>query len=172
MSVLPPRNGRRAPFVASRSGGRRRSGRQPPRLRLSVVGSNHYPDLPARSTLRRWVGMALLGRNAQINLVFVNRQVGRRLNRQFRARDYPTNVLTFAYQKRPTVVAELVLCVPVVRREALEQGKTVLQHLAHMVVHGVLHAQGHDHANAQESRRMRLLERRFLAHLRIPDPYA
>jgi len=113
-----------------------------------------------------------LGRDARICLVFVNGRVGRRLNRQFRARDYPTNVLTFAYQARPSVVAEIILCMPVVRREAREQGKTLRQHLAHMLVHGVLHAQGYNHEHAGQSRKMRALERRTLAQLRIPDPYA
>jgi probable rRNA maturation factor len=169
---VPPRQARHAPRVASKSARRGVGpGRPPLRLRLSVVASGQHPDLPARSTLRRWVRMAL-GRDAQICLVFANGPVGRRLNRQFRARNYPTNVLTFAYQTQPRVVAEIVLCMPVVRREAREQGKTLRQHLAHMIVHGVLHAQGYDHVKAGESQRMQLLERLLLARLRIPDPYA
>ena len=136
-----------------------------------MLSSGRHPDLPARSTLRRWLATALR-RDAQISLVFVDGRVGRRLNRQFRARDYPTNVLTFGYQTRPSIVAEIVLCMPVVRREAREQGKTLRQHLAHLVVHGALHAQGYDHAHEREDRRMRLLERRLLARLRVPDPYA
>lgn len=136
-----------------------------------MVTFGQHPDLPARSTLRRWLATALR-REAQISLVFVDRRVGRRLNRQFRARDYPTNVLTFAYQIRPSVIAEIVLCMPVVRREARQQGKTLRQHLAHMLVHGVLHAQGYDHAHEREDRRMRTLERRLLARLGVPDPYA
>ena len=113
-----------------------------------------------------------LRRDAQISLVFVNGRVGRRLNRQFRARDYPTNVLTFVYQTRPRVVAEIVLCLPVVRREAREQGKTLGHHLAHMLVHGVLHAQGYDHPDVPQNQRMQRLERRLLARLGISDPYS
>jgi len=113
-----------------------------------------------------------LRRDAQISLVFVNGRVGRRLNRQFRARDYPTNVLTFVYQTRPRVVAEIVLCLPVVRREAREQGKTLRHHLAHMLVHGVLHAQGYDHPDVPQNQRMQRLERRLLARLGISDPYS
>lgn len=158
--------------MASKSGRRGlEPGRQRLRLQLSVLTFGQHPYLPARSTLRRWLGAALR-RDAQISLVFVNGRVGQRLNRQFRARDYATNVLTFAYQTRPKVVAEIVLCMPVVRREAREQGKTLREHLAHMVVHGALHAQGYDHAHEREDRRMRLLERRMLARLRVPDPYA
>jgi len=80
-------------------------------------------------------------------------------------------VLTFAYQRRPVVVAEIVLCLPVVRREAREQGRTLRAHLAHLVVHGVLHAQGYEHALAREAKRMQRRERELLATLRIADPY-
>ena len=140
------------------------------RLHLSLLGIRRHRDLPARSTLRRWVGMAL-GNDASITLVFVDRRAARRLNRQFRARDYATNVLTFAYQMRPRVVADIVLCLPVLRREARLQGKTLREHLAHLVLHGVLHAQGHDHAKRREAQKMEKLERHLLARLRIPDPY-
>ena len=110
--------------------------------------------------------------DAQVTLVFVGARAGRRLNRQFRRRDYATNVLTFGYQTRPIVVADIVICLPIVRREARQQGKTLREHLAHMVVHGALHALGHDHARRRDAQKMQLLERRLLAQLRIPDPYA
>jgi len=140
------------------------------RLRLSLRGSQRYRDLPARSTLRRWVGMAL-GNDASITLVFVDRREARRLNRQFRSRDYATNVLTFAYQMHPRVLADIVLCLPVLRHEARLQGKSLREHLAHLVVHGVLHAQGYDHAQRREAQKMEKLERHLLARLRIADPY-
>lgn len=112
-----------------------------------------------------------LGVDARICLVFVDRRTGRRLNRQFRARDYATNVLTFVYEMRPILDAEIVLCVPVLLREARAQAKTLREHLAHLVLHGVLHAQGHKHAHARDAKRMEALERRLLERLRIPDPY-
>ena len=139
------------------------------RLRLNLRGATD-PELPSRSTLRRWVAQAL-SCAGEITLVFVDSRAGRRLNRQFRGRDYATNVLTFPYQIEPFVVADVVICLSVVRREALEQGKTLRRHLAHLIVHGVLHAQGLDHARAGDARRMEALERRLLAQMRIPDPY-
>ncbi|HYA66475.1 MAG TPA: rRNA maturation RNase YbeY [Burkholderiaceae bacterium] len=140
-------------------------------MHLSLLGTATHSDLPARSTLRRWVHRAL-NVDAQVTLVFVGARAGRRLNRQFRRRDYATNVLTFGYQTRPIVVADIVICLPIVRREARQQGKTLREHLAHMVVHGALHALGHDHARRRDAQKMQLLERRLLAQLRIPDPYA
>jgi probable rRNA maturation factor len=167
-----------------------------PNLTLSLVDANAHDDLPARSTLRRWVSSALEN-DAQLTLVFVNARVGRKLNRDYRGRDYATNVLTFAYEtvaspdvsvvpiapktsrrseKLRTPVApihaDIVLCMPVVRREAREQGKTLRAHLAHLVIHGVLHAQGHDHERDRDARRMQAIETRLLAALRIGDPYA
>jgi probable rRNA maturation factor len=156
-------------------------------LRLAIVGTREHDDLPARATLRRWVRRALLpatgrgrargapaarpARRAELALAFVDGRAGRRLNREFRARDYATNVLTFAYERAPALAADIVLCLPVVRREAREQGKTLRQHLAHLVIHGVLHAQGFDHESDREARVMQELERTLLAQLRIPDPY-
>ncbi len=161
-----------------------------PNLTLSVVAAHEHDDLPARSTLRRWV-LAALERDAGITLVFVNARAGRKLNREFRGRDYATNVLTFTYDtamapealqapgarvKRGVpslpIQADIVLCMPVVRREAREQGKTLRAHLAHLVIHGVLHAQGHDHERERDARRMQAMETRLLAALRIADPYA
>ncbi|SPJ15134.1 putative metal-dependent hydrolase (fragment) [Burkholderiales bacterium] len=80
-------------------------------------------------------------------------------------------MLTFAYEARPRIVADLVLCLPVLRREARQQDKTLRQHLAHLVLHGVLHAQGYEHERGRDAREMRKIERRLLARLRIPDPY-
>jgi probable rRNA maturation factor len=145
-------------------------GKRQPSLHFALVGAVGHPDLPARATLRRWVAMALKT-DAELTLVFVDARAGRRLNRDFRARDYATNVLTFAYEARPRIVADLVLCLPVLRREARQQDKTLRQHLAHLVLHGVLHAQGYEHERGRDAREMRKIERRLLARLRIPDPY-
>jgi probable rRNA maturation factor len=139
-----------------------------PRLSLVVQGAG--AGMPGAATLRRWIKPAL-EREAQLTLRFVDRIEGRRLNYDFRDRDYATNVLTFDYQRRPTVVADIVLCLPVLRAEARAQGKPLRAHLAHLILHGVLHAQGYDHAAATQERRMQARERVLLAAMGIGDPY-
>jgi len=153
-----------------------------PALQLTIVEPQLHPGVPGRATLRRWVTMALqagaagnappAGATAQIALVFCDARAARRLNREFRGRDYATNVLTFSYQVRPEPMADIVLCMPVVRREARTQRKPVRDHLAHLVFHGVLHALGHDHLQAAQTATMQAIERALLGRLRIPDPYA
>ena len=138
--------------------------------RVSILGAGRFRSIPARSTLARWVRSAL-ERPATISLVLADARTARRLNRTYRRRDYATNVLTFCYQDRPTVLADVVVCVPVARAEAAQQGKTLRQHLAHLVIHGVLHAQGYDHVRDADAHRMQARETGYLARLRIPDPY-
>ncbi len=150
----------------------RRGGAQA-RLALSVQGldalRDRYPGLPARSTLRRWVLRALHG-DADLTLRLVGLAEARRLNRDFRGRDYATNVLTFDYARTP-VHADIVLCMPVVAREARLQKKSLRAHLAHLVIHGTLHAQGHDHERERDASRMEKLETALLADLGYADPY-
>jgi probable rRNA maturation factor len=141
------------------------------RLALTVQGAAAFAELPTRATLRRWICLAL-ERDARLTLRFVGAREGRRLNRDFRGRDRATNVLTFDYARRPVIEADIVICVPLVRREAREQRKTFRAHLAHLVLHGVLHAQGHDHATRGQAQRMEGRERRLLKRLGIDDPYA
>jgi len=140
------------------------------RTRISILGASQFRAIPARSTLARWVRNALR-RRARIALVLADARTARRLNRTYRQRDYATNVLTFCYQEAPVVVADIVVCVAVARAEAARQGKTLRQHLAHLVIHGALHAQGYDHQRAADARRMQALEIEQLARLRIPNPY-
>jgi probable rRNA maturation factor len=147
------------------------------KLNLSV----QYPDArlePAitRAMLKKWVQAALLG-PAELNIRFVDAEEGRALNRDYRAKDYATNVLTFAYNEgaeidedEPTE-ADIILCTDVLVREAQEQEKTVEEHAAHLVVHGVLHAQGFDHETDEEAEEMEQLERDILEALGYPDPY-
>jgi probable rRNA maturation factor len=139
-------------------------------LELTIQGTEAFPALPSRATLRRWTLLAL-DRDARIVLRFVGSPEGRRLNREFRGQDHATNVLTFDYMERP-VRADIVICVPLVRREAQVQGKPLRDHLAHLVIHGVLHAQGHDHVSPAQAHRMEARERKLLARLGVADPYA
>lgn len=139
------------------------------RLRLALQGSD-FDGRPAAATLRRWLRRAL-DAEAEITLRFVGAREGRRLNREFRGRDYATNVLTFGYGRAP-IVADIVVCAPVVAREARRQGKPLRAHLAHLVIHGALHARGLRHDTAGRARRMEHLEARLLAELGYPDPYS
>jgi len=139
---------------------------------LAVQGRARFEGLPARATLLRWVRAAAGAEgDAELTLRFVDAREGRRLNRDFRGQDHATNVLTFAYPAAARLQADIVICVPVVRREARGQGKAFRDHLAHLVVHGVLHAHGHDHRTAGEARAMERREQTVLAALGIADPY-
>jgi probable rRNA maturation factor len=146
--------------------------RAAPDLQLSL----QQPDgrlraLLPRHVVARWVRAALDG-PAQIAVRIVGEEEGRRLNREFRSRDYATNVLTFDYARDPLVVADLVLCAPVLEREARESGVALVAHCAHLVVHGVLHARGFDHERAAQARVMEARESILLRTLGFEDPYA
>ncbi|MBO9354977.1 rRNA maturation RNase YbeY [Bordetella petrii] len=152
-----------------------------PELSLSVQYGVAEPRLP-RWRLRRWAQRALDGAardgladcaRAELSLRLVGRAEGRRLNHAYRARDYATNVLTFEYGTDPagTARGDIVICVPVLAREAREQGKALLDHAAHLTVHGVLHALGYDHIKVRDARRMEALEAAILAGMRIGNPY-
>jgi probable rRNA maturation factor len=141
-----------------------------------------YPDTRLEASITpamiaRWVEVSLLG-PAELAIRFVDAAEGQTLNRDYRGKDYATNVLTFAYNEgaeladdEPTQ-ADIVLCTDVLQREAEEQKKTVEEHVAHLVVHGVLHAQGYDHENDEEAEEMEQLERDIMESLGYPDPYA
>ena len=133
-------------------------------------------ELPLRPQLRRWVRKTLDAadsrvESAQVTLRFVDADEGRQLNRQFRAKDYATNVLSFPYAPPPQLAGDLALCLPVVLAEAAVQGKTALAHFAHLVVHGMLHLQGYDHQTDNDAERMEARERQILARLGYADPY-
>lgn len=144
-----------------------------PRLALFVQYQSRHAA-PDRAQCRRWVKAALAlcaSQDTQLTLRFVDRHEARALNRDFRARDYATNVLTFDYGSANMVHADIVICVPVIEQEARAQKKAVRAHFAHMVVHGVLHAHGFDHEIARQAEQMESLEGRILARFGIPDPY-
>ena len=143
---------------------------EPARLALVLQNGDAFAGLPHRSTLRRWI-RATLVRDARVTLRFVDAREGRALNRRYRGRDYPTNVLTFVYDEVAPLTGDLVLCVPVVRREAQEQGKGFRAHCAHLVIHGMLHLQGFDHERDADARRMEAREVRLLSRLGYADPY-
>ncbi|HEU0203125.1 MAG TPA: rRNA maturation RNase YbeY [Burkholderiaceae bacterium] len=144
-----------------------------PVAHISIQGARRFPGLPAPATLRRWTSLALEG-DARLTLRFVATPEGRRLNRSYRGKDYATNVLTFDYgaPEGAAVLADIVLCVPVLRREARAQRKPLRAHLAHLLIHGVLHAQGYDHDKESAARVMETREIELLARLGWPNPYA
>lgn len=155
------------------------------KLSLSV----QYPDprlkdIVSRPQLRRWVQAALLA-PVELTLRFVDADEGRSLNRDYRDKDYATNVLTFAYsadqdgdlsagqaEDDGITRADIILCTDVLQREAAEQRKSVAEHTAHLVVHGVLHAQGYDHEDDEGAAEMEGLEIEILEVLGLPNPYA
>ena len=136
--------------------------------------------LPAPVSFRRWVAVALAGARrraaAELTIRIVGAAEGRALNHRYRGRDDATNVLSFAAELPPglrlPLLGDLVICAPVVAREAREQDKPLAAHYAHLTVHGVLHLLGHDHQDEGAARRMEALETRMLAGLGIADPYA
>ena len=157
--------------------------RRRPRLALSVQHAAQARGLPARSTLRRWL-LATLERDARVTLRFVGSAEGRRLNAGFRGGDCATNVLTFvyddaipdqvppAYRNAPSLAGDVVICVPVLRREARARGIPLRAHCAHLVIHGSLHLQGYDHQRDADAALMESRETTLLRRLRYPDPYA
>jgi probable rRNA maturation factor len=142
-----------------------------------VLQFGRFPNAAAhRAVLRKarvvsWMEPALK-HPAEIAVRVVGEDEAQALNRQYRGRDYPTNVLTFDYAREPWVSADLVLCGPVVEREAREQGKTLEEHYAHLLVHGTLHAQGYDHeTNERDALEMEALEVLLLGSLGFRNPY-
>ena len=172
-----------------------------PRLSLSVQYAHKLPPIPSRAQFRRWVSAALIplapsrgrgarcegdskhrrvaggeGKRVSVTLRLVEGEEGRALNRDYRGKDYATNVLTFIYGKNefePKVAmsGDIVLCAPVVEAEARQQGKDLLDHYAHLTVHGMLHLQGYDHESEEEAVIMEAREATILAKLGFGDPY-
>ena len=150
------------------------------RLELAVRYGLARRGLPGPTSFRRWAEAALRGAHwrkpAELSIRIVDSAEAAALNRDFRGRDYATNVLSFPAEPPPgvswTLLGDLAMCAPVVLREAVEQRKSARDHWAHLTIHGVLHLLGHDHLENQEAEAMETLEKYILARIGIADPYA
>jgi probable rRNA maturation factor len=152
-----------------------------PFLGFHVFVDSHVgrKGLPANASFERWVHEVLDATRSmrrQVNIALFDEADARGLNRRDRGKDYATNILSYRYEPLPGeksgLLGDLAICPAVVMREASAQGKPLRDHYAHLTVHGVLHLLGHDHETRAEAERMEALERRILARLGIPDPYA
>ena len=149
-----------------------RPGAARPKLALSLqFADGRHRAVLTRASVARWI-RAALDRAATLTVRIVDAEEGEALNREWRGQGHATNVLTFAYAVEPEITADLVLCAPVVEREAEEQGVTVEHHYAHLLVHGTLHAQGFDHQDDADAVRMEARETEILVSLGLVDPYA
>ncbi|MFC4727874.1 rRNA maturation RNase YbeY [Coralloluteibacterium thermophilus] len=152
--------------------------RRPPEVDVCVSYGTARAGVPAAVSFRRWVAAALADRvkRADLAIRIVDEREGLAMNRHYRGRDYATNVLSFPAELPDGVdlpiLGDIVICAPVVAREARAQGKPLNAHYAHLTVHGVLHLLGMDHDDPREAEAMETLERRILAELGIADPYA
>lgn len=156
---------------------------------LSVQYASSARNLPNRAQFRRWIKAALhpqgvrrrvpgsfaatlpLQQEASITLRIVDEAEGRELNKNYRGKDYATNVLTFVYDDVPTLSGDIVICAPVVEKEGVAQHKDLLAHYAHLTLHAALHVQGFDHENDADAAEMEALEIALMLKLRYPDPY-
>jgi probable rRNA maturation factor len=157
--------------------GVRKRKRVGPDFSLSVQFASEADELPARAQIRRWVAAAL-EHPAEITVRIVDAEEAQALNHEYRDQDYVPNVLTFEYGEvghdqsgRGVLGGDVVICAPVVEREAREQGKPLQDHYAHMTVHGVLHLQGYDHIEPHDADIMESREAAILERFRIPNPY-
>jgi probable rRNA maturation factor len=139
-------------------------------FKLTVQYATKDSNAPTRPQFRRWIKAALM-QSAEITLRLVGEIEGRELNRNFRGKDYATNVLTFVYDNTQPLSGDIILCAPVVDREAEQQRKDRIAHYAHLTVHGILHLQGYDHIEDADAPEMERLETQILEQLGYSDPY-
>ena len=146
-------------------------------IRLDVQRASSHKPLPTKAKLQLWAETALLAQQASGSLTIrlIDEAESQSLNRDYRGKDYPTNVLSFPFAAPPGIphlhLGDLAICVPVVLREATEQGKAADAHWAHLVIHGCLHLLGFDHIDDADAEEMETLERSLLSRLGYPDPY-
>ncbi|MEQ1593248.1 MAG: rRNA maturation RNase YbeY [Thiobacillaceae bacterium] len=148
-----------------------------PALSLAVQYASTASNLPVRAQIRRWI-LAALEHSADITLRIVDAEEAQTLNRDYRQKDYATNVLTFEYGEigrddtgRAVLGGDIVICAPVVEKEAVEQGKPLRDHYAHLAIHGALHLQGYDHEDEADAVIMEAHETDILKRFRIANPY-
>lgn len=141
-----------------------------PNLKLTVQLASGDDNAPSRAKIRRWI-RAALETNAEITVRFVDEAEAQQLNRNYRAQDRPTNVLSFLYEPGPPLAGDIALCFPLAQKEANELAITVDARIAHLLVHATLHLQGYDHKSESDARVMEALESKIVTSLRFADPY-
>lgn len=141
-----------------------------PKLAMSVQLVTESSGLPSEQQFRKWA-RATLRVDTEATLRIVDEEEGRELNRDYRGKDYATNVLTFPLTEEPWLIGDIILCAPVVAREAQEQGITLEAHYAHLTVHGILHMHGYDHIEEAQAELMESLESAIMIKLGFADPY-
>jgi probable rRNA maturation factor len=140
------------------------------RLSLVVQYACEAQNLPTPTQFRKWVKNAL-PIEAEVTVRIVDEDEGRMLNRTYRGKDYATNVLTFPLAEEPLLMGDIILCAPVIVKEAQAQQKSLQAHFAHLTIHGALHLQGHEHEDEAQAEFMESVEAQILQHLGYPDPY-
>jgi len=166
--------------MAAKPSRRPRAAAAAPKLCLWVKNEAGRRGVPMLRSFERWIAAIPELRKrrqwTELNILIVGSAEGRRYNREFRGRDYATNVLSFPYEAAPGehsgLLGDLVICAPVVAREAREQHKDPRDHFAHLTIHGALHLLGYDHESDADAERMEALERAVLANIGIADPYS
>lgn len=141
-----------------------------PRLAIAVQYACEAEGLPSAGQFGKWA-RAALRIDTEVTLRIVDEEEGRALNRDYRGKDYATNVLTFPLTEEPHLMGDIILCAPVVAAEAMAQGKPLHTHYAHLTVHGVLHLHGYDHETEAEAELMESIETAIVTKLGYPDPY-
>jgi probable rRNA maturation factor len=142
-----------------------------PQLDFSLQLASQAADIPSAAQFKRWVRAALRVETS-LTIRVVDEDEGRQLNASYRGKDYATNVLTFPLTEEPLLMGDIIICAPVVAREAIEQGKSLLAHYAHMTVHGVLHLHGYDHEVDAQADLMEAMEIAIMHKLGFSNPYA
>lgn len=142
-----------------------------PQLDFSLQLASQAADVPSAALFKRWVRAALRVETS-LTIRIVDEEEGRQLNASYRGKDYATNVLTFPLTEEPLLMGDIVICAPVVAKEAIEQGKPLLAHYAHMTVHGVLHLHGYDHEVDAQAELMEAMEVVIMQKLGFVNPYA
>ena len=147
------------------------------KIKVDIQRATNTPDIPENRQLRKWARTALsdYDKDAELTIRIVDEKEGTELNRKWRKAKGPANVLSFSYEDNNRIagglLGDIIICAPVIRREALEQKKSLASHWAHMVIHGALHLLGYDHIKTKDAREMERLEIRLLESLGYTDPY-